>query len=64
MTAIEKSAGDLEFARRVAAEDCEEGMCPKCGEFIFLSDGITKDGQVIGSCGDAFRADQWKGGAA
>lgn len=32
------------------------GLCPICGEHIGI-EGMTTDGRLIGSCGDAFRGD-------
>lgn len=34
-------------------------LCPICGQVIKLT-GETTDGRVIGSCYDAFRAEQYR----
>jgi len=36
-------------------------LCPICGEEIYIT-GRTKDGRLIGSCGDAFTDEQWNKG--
>ena len=36
------------------------GSCPICGERIQVrGDKITDNGRIIGSCGDAFKVEQW-----
>ncbi len=37
----------------------EISLCPICGEKIVLMPGETKDGRLIGSCGDAFTEKQF-----
>ena len=34
-------------------------LCPICGERVELN-GETKDGRLVGSCGDAFTRNQWE----
>lgn len=36
----------------------EDRLCPVCGVRIYLRDA-TKDGRLIGSCGDAFTIERW-----
>lgn len=36
----------------------ESDHCPICGDIVVII-GKTKDGRLIGSCNDAFMADQW-----
>ncbi|MCC6356609.1 MAG: hypothetical protein IT577_22200 [Verrucomicrobiae bacterium] len=35
------------------------GLCPICGEDVSLTGGITTNGRLIATCGDAFTAKQW-----
>ena len=35
-------------------------LCPICGALISLRHDTTKDGRLIGSCGDAFTIRQWE----
>ena len=35
------------------------GLCPICGEDVGLTGGITMNGRLIATCGDAFTAKQW-----
>ena len=39
-------------------EDLGFDLCPICGEKVYIT-GRTKDGRLVGSCGDAFTQDQW-----
>jgi hypothetical protein len=34
-------------------------VCPICGDWIRISERITADGRLIGTCGDAFTRAQW-----
>lgn len=36
-----------------------EDYCPICGEIVTIN-GKTKDGRLIGTCGDAFTIKQWE----
>ena len=38
----------------------KDDICPVCGESIYLRHGQTKDGRLIGSCGDTFTQSQWE----
>lgn len=44
-----------------AYEEMGMDLCPICGEPVFIT-GRTKDGRLIGSCGDAFTDKQWNEG--
>ncbi len=35
------------------------GLCPICGEDVSLTGGMTANGRLIATCGDAFTAKQW-----
>jgi hypothetical protein len=37
----------------------ESGLCPICGVLCNVK-GKTKDGRIVGNCGDAFTLDQWR----
>lgn len=61
----ESLMGKVEDIVAVEEQECEDsceqwdtGLCPICGEKIKII-GETKDGRFIGSCNDAFTADQW-----
>ena len=43
----------------VHKEHKSSGLCPICGEHILIM-GMTKDGRLIGSCGDAFTQERWE----
>ena len=40
-------------------KDVSPGFCPVCGAIVRLTDVITKDGRLTGSCGDAFTVSMW-----
>ena len=40
-------------------QDASSGLCPVCGATVRLTDVITKDGRLTGSCGDAFTVSKW-----
>jgi putative intracellular protease/amidase len=50
-----------EVLNRWLAEQEENGrkLCPICGAMVSLT-GETTDGRLIGSCKDAFTAEQWE----
>jgi hypothetical protein len=35
------------------------GLCPVCGEAVRLTDTVTSNGRLVGTCGDSFLADAW-----
>lgn len=35
------------------------GLCPVCGEEVFIVDE-ARDGRLVGSCGDAFPRSRWQ----
>jgi hypothetical protein len=43
-------------------EAVESDLCPICGDTVTLKETRTKDGRLIGSCGDAFTSAQWNSG--
>jgi hypothetical protein len=45
---------DVEYFRKTS----QARLCPICGETVTVT-GITKDGRLIGSCGDAFSLAKW-----
>ena len=49
------------FIQMNEGHTCENShtLCPICGEEIVLLPEKTKDGRLIGSCGDAFWPAQW-----
>jgi ribosomal protein S27AE len=48
----------LDFARLRFFTDLTEKLCPVCGVLVKLQDH-TKDGRLVGTCGDAFTMNQW-----
>jgi hypothetical protein len=54
-----EAAGNRKSSNKVIVEPGTCGLCPICGKRIELRQGRTKNGRLIGSCGDAFTVDQW-----
>lgn len=42
----------------MAYEDFGIDLCPVCGKEVHIT-GWTKDGRIVGSCGDAFTVEAW-----
>ena len=50
-----------EWVRKNTGSNASLGLCPICGEKIWITgECITDNGRIIGSCGDAFRIKQWE----
>jgi hypothetical protein len=59
---ILQETGDRSHYLEIGGDPTESedpsGLCPVCGEEIDLK-GTTKDGRLIGTCGDAFTLAKW-----
>ncbi len=52
------NSSHLEWASTEDLGVDRKGICPVCGEVVGIA-GRTKDGRLIGGCGDAFDKDAW-----
>ena len=56
---VDKIMESLAWVDAVGAGPLASGLCPICGENISLTDTITSNGRLVGTCGDAFTLASW-----